>query len=245
MISRKRFRVHARALTRVRRIDGDGVHERIASADVLERLKERVIAGGVGAIRDDDHRRTHVIPLLEEFRGARERVVDRGSAGWLQRRERIPRPRRRHRPGRSQTRPVIERGDERLVLTEQQLTDESIYGAARVNDRLATHAVAGIEEHAEADRDARVSELRDVLRVAVLEDLEVFSGQPRDQTALRVGDRYGDLDDVDARAEATVPPRRARTARRSRRATKNTGTHTVTADRSAALARTTNPANSV
>ena len=68
---------------------------------------------------------------------------------------------------------MIERRDKRLVLAQQQLTDEPIQGNPRVDDRLTTHAVAGIEQQTETDRNSRIGELRDLLLSAVLENLEV------------------------------------------------------------------------
>src|SRR5688572_31000156 len=47
--------------------------------------------------------------------------------------------------------------------------------AAGVDNRLAAHAVAGVEQHAQADRHAFIGELGDGLRDVVFEDLEVRS----------------------------------------------------------------------
>jgi hypothetical protein len=96
---------------------------------------------------------------------------------------------------------MVERRHERLVAGLEQLRQEAIQRAARIDHRLAAHAVAGVEQHAEADGHPLVGELRDVLLVAVLENLEVVLRQPRDEAAIRIGDRHRDLDDVDAGAE--------------------------------------------
>jgi len=55
-------------------------------------------------------------------------------------------------------------------------------------DAAAEHAVADIEQHAEADRHPLARELRDLLAVAILEHLERFARQVRDQMALAVSD---------------------------------------------------------
>ena len=115
----------------------------------------------------------------------------------------------------------MKRGDEGFVFAKQQLADEPIERVPRVDDRLPAHAVAGVEQHAEADRDALVGELRDVLRVAVFEDLEVVFREPGDQPAVRVGDGDGDLDDVDARSERTAPSATTE-ATKTAKITKNT-----------------------
>ena len=119
-----------------------------------------------------------MIALLEELRCARECVIDRRAPGRLQRFESISRLRRRHRPRHRQPRQVIERRDKRLVFAQQQLADEPIHGNPRVDDRLTTHAVAGIEQQTETDRNSRVGELRDLLLSAVLENLEVTLVRP-------------------------------------------------------------------
>ena len=51
---------------------------------------------------------------------------------------------------------MIEGRDEHLVLAQQQIADEPVERIARIDDRLPTHAVAGIEQHAETDRHALV-----------------------------------------------------------------------------------------
>jgi hypothetical protein len=93
---------------------------------------------------------------------------------------------------------VIERRDKRLVLAKQQLTDEPIQGNPRVDDRLTTHAVAGIEQQTETDRNSRIGELRDLLLSAVLENLEVTFHEARDQPAFRVAHRDRHLNDINA-----------------------------------------------
>ena len=65
-------------------------------------------------------------------------------------------------------------------------------------NRHAPHAVAGVEQHAKADRHALVGELRDRLRHAVLEDFEVVLGEVRNEAPVRVG--HGDGDENGCRA---------------------------------------------
>ena len=72
---------------------------------------------------------------------------------------------------------MIEGGHERLVLGLEQVPDEAVERAARIDDRAAAHAVGGVEQHAEADRHPLVGELRHRLRLAVLEDLEIVLGR--------------------------------------------------------------------
>ena len=96
---------------------------------------------------------------------------------------------------------MIERRHHCLVLNEEEIADEPVQRAPRIDDRLTAHAVAGIEQDAEAHRHALIGELRDVLPVAILEHLEVVLGQAGNEPAVRVGHGDRDLHDVDPRAE--------------------------------------------
>ena len=108
---------------------------------------------------------------------------------------------RRLRPRRDEVRLVVERRHEYFVAALEQAGHEAIHRPARLDDRLPAHAVAGIEQHAEADRHALIRELGNRLRDVVLEDLEVVPGEAGHQPALGVHHRDGDLDGVDARPE--------------------------------------------
>ena len=66
---------------------------------------------------------------------------------------------------------------------------------------LAGHAAAGVEHEPKADRHALRAEVRDLLRHVVFVDDEVVLLQAGDEAARRVGDRRGDVDQLDARAE--------------------------------------------
>src|SRR6185295_15325581 len=65
----------------------------------------------------------------------------------------------------------------------------------------AEHAVAGVEHHAETDRYAFVGELRHLLWVAVLEDIERLTLEPGHQASLTVAHGRGDAGNLDARSE--------------------------------------------
>ena len=101
-------------------------------------------------------------------------------------------------------RPVVERHHEELVGGIEQVEQEPVDGRARVLDPLAEHAVADVEQHAEADRHALVGELRDRLLHAVLEDLERLARQAGDQMPFGVGDGGGDAGELDAGLEQAV-----------------------------------------
>ena len=118
--------------------------------------------------------------------------------------ERRPDVLRRARPARQDVRVVIEREHEELVVGVQELEEEPFDGRSRVDHALAEHAVAHVEQDAEADRHALVRELGDRLRLAVLEHLEGLARKADREAALRVEDRRRDGDDVDARPEHTV-----------------------------------------
>ena len=92
-------------------------------------------------------------------------------------------------PRRHDLGPVVERHHEILVFVLQHFEQEALDRRARVLDAGAEHAVARVDEDAEADRDAFARELRDGLRIAVFEELEVLAGQAADEPALGVADR--------------------------------------------------------
>ena len=83
---------------------------------------------------------------------------------------------------------MVERADERLVARIEQVGHEAVERTAGVHNRLAAHAVADVEQHADAHGRALVGKLRDRLLVAVLEDLEVVPGEAGDQAVVAVGD---------------------------------------------------------
>ena len=95
----------------------------------------------------------------------------------------------RRNPRRQEMRRVIERHHERGIFGSQQVEEKSFDRRAGVEDPLAEHAVADVEEHAQSHRHAIVRELRDRLRFAVLEDGEGVFWQVRDQPAVAVPDR--------------------------------------------------------
>ncbi len=92
---------------------------------------------------------------------------------------------------------MIERHHEELVGGVQQIEQEPFDGCPRVDDPLAEHAVARVEQHAEADGDPFVGELRDGLAFAVLVHLERLAWKAGDGTTLAIDHRRRDGDDVD------------------------------------------------
>ena len=96
---------------------------------------------------------------------------------------------------------MIEQHQRELVVARHQLEEEAVERAPRVLQPLADHAVADVEQHGEADRHALAGELRDGLRQAVFEHLEVVLRQIGHEPAAGVGDRGGDRHDLDAGLE--------------------------------------------
>jgi hypothetical protein len=156
----------------------------------------------IGAVRNDEDGAL-LGPLRHQRQRIEDGVVDRGAARGLD-----PGQGPLHvffglGPPGERPRPMVEREDEELVGRIEQIGEETIDGGARVLDALAEHAVADVEQQAEADRDAFIGELRDGLGLAVFEDLERFARKSRDQVAFGVGDGGGDADELDARLEGT------------------------------------------
>ena len=94
---------------------------------------------------------------------------------------------------------VVEGEDEEFVLVIELLEQETIDRGARVGDAAAEHAVADVEQDAEADGHALAGELRERLLLAVLVDLEVVASEVADEMAVGVAHRHRDAGDVDAR----------------------------------------------
>ena len=91
--------------------------------------------------------------------------------------------------------------EEHFVLGIEQIDEKRVERVARGVHLLAVHAAAGVERDAEADGDALGAEVRDRLLLAVLEDAEVFLAQVRNEPAVRVGHRGGDVDQFHGAAE--------------------------------------------
>src|SRR5262249_17321772 len=96
---------------------------------------------------------------------------------------------------------VIEGHEEVLVLLVHQVEEKVFDGGARILDPLAKHAVARIEQDAEADWDSLGGELRDLLQITVLVDLEHVLRQAGNEVSLRVAHRGDNARELDARAK--------------------------------------------
>ena len=94
--------------------------------------------------------------------------------------------------------------DERDVGGVVEGVDELDRGGARVLD-VARHAAAGVEQQADVQRRRVLGlargEILQRLRLAVLEDLEVFRLEARDRLALLVDDGDAEVHEIDGGAE--------------------------------------------
>ena len=104
---------------------------------------------------------------------AKMRVVDRCAAGRPLVVELSRQPRRRRRPRHQDARQMVERADERLIAGSSRSAMKRSSAPRASTIGCAAHAVADVEQHADADRRPLVGKLRDGLRIAVLEYLEV------------------------------------------------------------------------
>ena len=167
------------------RIDRDRVDERVAAQERRPHVAQRRVARRVGAVGDDQERGALLRPLRHERQRLEDGVVDGGAAGRLDRRERalelVLRAASTPVSGRGL---VVERQHEELVGRVEQVEEEPVDRRARVLDALAEHAVADVEQQAEADRHALVRELRDRLLLAVLEDFERLARQAASRDGL-------------------------------------------------------------
>ena len=110
-------------------------------------------------------------------------------------------PRWRGRPWRENAGQMVEGRDEALVAGIEQIRHEAVERAPRVDDRLTAHAVADVEEDSDADWRPFVGKLRNRLRIAVFEHVEVVFLQTGDQTTGVVGDGDGHFNGRDGAAK--------------------------------------------
>ena len=99
---------------------------------------------------------------------------------------------------------MIEGKDEILVGVVQQIEEEILHGGVGVFQTLAEHAIAGVEENGQADRNALVRKLRDGLCLPVFVHLERFAPQVGHQASLVVAYRRRNTRDLDARPKKAV-----------------------------------------
>ena len=164
----------------------------------LEGVAERVLAGGVFAVRqhDDDAPRVagEVRQLL--FDDAVDGVVDARVAAGLDLANRLD----------QQLLVVCEvlvqldvgiKGRERNLILAAIGGDggDEIFGGVFLERQLELDAVAGVHQHGDVERQlARRDESLDLLPLAVFVDLEVFLGQAGDESAFRLdGDRQANF----------------------------------------------------
>ena len=127
-------------------------------------IAQRRIAGSIVAVGEHDQRRALAVARRDERQRRDDRVVDRRRTPRL---DRLHDARRRGAvgsPSRKDVRLMIERENRKFVGGIQGVGDEPRDRFACLIDSPAEHAVAGIEQDAEADRDALVGELGHLLR---------------------------------------------------------------------------------
>ena len=110
---------------------------------------------------------------------------------------------------------MVERHQKKLVGRVEQIEQKPVDRCAGIIEAAAEHAVADVEQHAETHRHTLSRELRDLLPVAVLEDLERVPRQVGHQMALAVGDRRRNAGELNAGLERALQPDR-RLLRRQR-----------------------------
>ncbi len=96
---------------------------------------------------------------------------------------------------------MVEGHHEERVVRGEQVDEEALDGRASVHEALAEHAVADVEQEADADRHTLAGELRNRLRRAVLEDLEAVARQVGHQPAVGVAHGGRDRRHLHARAQ--------------------------------------------
>src|SRR5690606_34023516 len=133
--------------------------------------------------------------------GGRDGVVHRGAAGRLHVPDGTADSLRVVRPGLGQRGVGRKLHEQQLVVPAEEVEDEPVYRGAGGRHLLIGHAAARVERDAEAHRHALVAEMRDLLDLAVVVDGEVLLAEPRDEAAVVIGYRRGDVDQLDAAAK--------------------------------------------
>ena len=105
------------------------------------------------------------------------------------------------RPPLDEHRVIVEPVEKHFVVRIVQLIEEAVERFARGDHLFAFHAPARVEDDAEADRYAFVVEVRDRLKLIVLIDAKVFLVQTGDEPTVLIGDRRGDVNELDAGLE--------------------------------------------
>ncbi len=105
------------------------------------------------------------------------------------------------RPVRQQMGFVIEGEHEELVPFVEQLEEETVDGGAGFLDAHAEHAVTRVQQDAQAHRNTLAHELRDDLRLPVLENLERLALEAVDQASVAVQHGGVHARDIDARSK--------------------------------------------
>jgi len=203
----QRERVHTIVdRTGVRRVDRDGVDERVAAPQQPPDVANVAMAAGIGAVGNQENRRPLVLPDVEQRQRLHHRVVDAGAAIWLDIIQSIAKLPGSKGPPHLHARRVVEDDDEDLVLGVQQVGHKPVEREPRVVDALPVHALADVEHHPHAERDAVAREVGDRLPLGVFEYLEVFAPEVPDQTSVLVDHRGRHLDEVDTGPEDVVGP---------------------------------------
>ena len=189
------------------RIDADRVDQHFALANQPLQLFDPRVAARVVAVGDDEQRLLPVAPGGGERNRFRDRVVQRRRAARLDapqlRGDLFLVPSSRDAPARAGCR--TGRGTLRRLLPSS--SNRNRWSACLRGDQLvAFHAAAGVEDDAEADRDALRGEVRDRPQLAVLVDPEIVLTEAGDEPASPVTHGRGDVDQLDPGAEAELLP---------------------------------------
>src|SRR4029450_8374655 len=165
---------------------------------------KRDVARGVGPIRDNENR--GALPrALHEHRERRDNcIVDRRTPPGFEPAERAAHHLRSGRPSGQDVRLMIEGKDEILVGVVQQVEEEILHGGVGIFQALAEHAIAGVEENGEADRNALVRKLRNGLCLPVFVYLERVTPQVGHQPSLVVAYRRRNTRDLYARPKEAI-----------------------------------------
>src|SRR5436190_3562388 len=93
-------------------------------------------------------------------------------------------------------RPTALEIDEEVFVLRMTAIHEVFERAHRAPDLFTAHRAGGIEDDADAGRSVFIAEVGDFLLPVVIKDREVVLAETRDETAVRIGNRHIDSDQI-------------------------------------------------
>ena len=184
--------------------DSQGIHQHFAGADRLLNALHAVSAVPVIAIGEHQERLLHMTARGGSRQRGAHRVEQRRSILRLRPVESTAERAAVRRPGLHHSRDPTEFRQEQLVILVEEVEGESVDRDPGRRHLVRGHAATDVEDDPEAHWYPFTAEVHDFLRLALVIDDEVLLPEARYEPAVAVGDRRGDIDEVDAAFEDSL-----------------------------------------